>query len=207
MTKKKLESIAKKYIIPSLGNYKLHGEFIIKLPIKDIVTGFCLERSSVLDCGYAWWFSQPLYVPYDLLHLTFGGRIEFGDGGQLWNFTKEQIEQTMNLLTFKMKGLQKKLALVEEPIDFYNYFKGEKENNLRIYEAVTYSACWTMQPSMQRDIEECINFILKEQNLSIPWIKTVLDNLRSIEALKDNEQIFYSLNKLKIAALSKLKLE
>ncbi len=207
MTKNKLESIARRYIQPSLGNYKLQDGFIIKLPIEDIIIGFCLERSSISDCGYVWWFSQPLYVPSDMLHLTFGGRIGFNDGDQLWNFTTEQINQTMDLLISKMKGGQERVSLVEKPSDFYNYYRSEQEKNLRIYEADTYTACWTMRPTMQTEIEDCINFILREQNTTIPWVQAILNDLRSIAKSKDNEQIFSELNKVKIDALKNLMLE
>lgn len=176
MTRKQFETIAKRYLLPALGGYKWHNGFLIKQPVQDIAVGFCLERSgSDKGGGYVWWFAQPLYMPNDLLHLTYGGRIAMDDGGQLWNFTAGQVDRSVAALLPKLQA--KKRSALEDPQKFYDYYKGFKEQNPHIFSAVAYTSYRTNSPSAQKDVGDCIAFISAREDLSLPWVKKMLDEL------------------------------
>jgi hypothetical protein len=51
-----------------------HG-FLIATPLRRVICGICLNGSQTPDSYYIEPFVQPLYVPTDHLHLTFGIRL------------------------------------------------------------------------------------------------------------------------------------
>jgi hypothetical protein len=208
MTKKKLESIIKKNILNLLvGNYILTDTYVIKSPIEDIVIGFCFERSSTDDGIYIWWFTQPLYIPDNTLHLTFGNRIRLPDKNELWNFGKNHIDNTVNILMEELLIHDKMINVLKVPSNFYEYYLETREKNIRIYEATIYTACWIGLSNVDEEIEVCLNFIQVNLNLSIPWIKKIFDNLSLLRIQKNQGERIAILNQWKNNTLSALKLD
>jgi hypothetical protein len=204
MTKNQLQKIVRKHILASLDNYKLKNEYLVKMPIDDIVVGFCFERAYAENFGYVWWFSLPTFLPNNSLHLTFGDRIKLDSGNELWDFGPKEIGASTSKLIFFLRDFQQKLFELQNPVNFYNYFVSSKEKNIRIYEAIAYAACWNGHENMLEEVNGCLNFISENLDTSIPWIKQVYDDLIRINKLKSREKILELLNQWKVNSLAEI---
>ncbi|HET7118317.1 MAG TPA: hypothetical protein VFI29_17600 [Hanamia sp.] len=208
MKQKKLQVILGINIMNSLmHNYYFMNDFLIKQPIQDIVIGFCFERSSTKDERYVSWFTMPLYYPHKVIGLTFGNRIQLKDRGQIWDFSDTQIENTAKDLLPQLLLYEETINELEIPLNFYKAYHKKKQTNLRIYEAVTYTACWLELSTMHNEIESCIKFIENENDTSVPWIKKILDNMKLLQAQKSKKEILSLLKGWKADNLKELKLE
>jgi hypothetical protein len=203
----KLQVILEKDILNSLrNNYYFMDDFLIKQPIQDILIGFCFERSSTKNERYVSWFTMPLYYFQKVIGLTFGGRIQSKNRGQMWDFGDAQIANTIGELLPQLLLHEEKINELEMPLNFYNAYYKKKHTNLRIYEAVTYTACWLELPTMQNEIQSCIQFIETENDTSVPWIKKILDNMKLLQVQKSKEEILTLLKGWKTESLKELKL-
>jgi hypothetical protein len=207
MTQKKLENILRNYIISSLkGNFAIMDGYIIKLPIQDIVVGYYFEKSSSANCIYIWWFTQPLYIPDDMLHLTFGNRIRTKNGSEMWDFSNTLIDGTIKILLPELETHKNLIDKLEMPRNFYDYYYENREKNIRIYEATTYTACWIGLLNMYEEIENCLRFIESNLSTSISWIKQISDNLNLLKKQMNHDDILVILKDWKNNTAAKLKL-
>jgi hypothetical protein len=207
MKQKKLQVILERNIMNSLmDNYYFMDDFLIKQPIQDILIGFCFERSSTKDEKYVSWFTMPLYYSHKVIGLTFGSRIQSKERGQVWDFSDALIDNTIEELLPQLLSHEEIINEREIPINFYNAYYKKKQTNLRIYEAVTYTACWLELPTMHNEIESCIKFIENENDTSVPWVKKILDNMKLLQVQKSKKEILSVLKGWKADNLKELKL-
>jgi hypothetical protein len=208
MNKKKITDILNKILVGLEGNYKISNNCLIKSPIKDIIVGFCFENSSSENMMYIWWFAQPLFVPSDTMNLTFGNRINLGEGGQLWDFSQSKTENNIKILSREMQLIEiKEINTLETPLNFYHNYYKNKEKNLRIYEAIVISASWVDLPNMDNEIENCLLFVDKNLDKTIPWIKQVVENLNLLKEKKTKEDKHTLLDRWKNETIANLKLD
>ncbi len=167
------------------GDFRtVKGNFLIKYPIEDIITGFCFERSSTKNNFYLWFFAQPLYLPSNYFYLSFGDRIKNKNKTESWslvdtpNFSKNTIEELIS-------ELQSNLTFVEEmrsPNFFYSHYKEVSESikNWRLNETLVYTAFWLKKPEARTKAISLIKYIEKNDDLSIDWVKECRDSLQEL---------------------------
>jgi hypothetical protein len=167
------------------GDFRtVKGNFLIKYPIDDIITGFCFERSSDKNDFYLNTFSQPLYLLDKIICLSFGDRIKNTNGITSWNligsprFSANTIEELIS-------ALQNNLSFVEEmrnPEFFYSYYEKKYGNskNWRLIETLIYTAFWLKKPDAKLDAIDLIKYIETHDDLTIDWVKQCRDSLQEL---------------------------
>jgi hypothetical protein len=128
MKKNKLQGIIKNQVIDSLSEkYILVGNFIVNVQVTELIAGFCFENSSSESSMYIWWFVQPLYVPSNIIHLTFGGRIKMPSQSQIWNFENKHFEETIVILKKELQLAEKSITHLGSPERFYEHYKKKQQ--------------------------------------------------------------------------------
>ena len=209
MNAREIQKLLIKPAIPYLADdFRIvKGNFLIKYPIKDIITGFCFGRSSDKNDFYLHAFSQPLYLLHDYFHLTFGDRIKDRKNIDSWSlidrpkFTKNTIEEVIS-------ALQNNLSFVEEmrnPEKFYLYIERalKRYENLRFDEARVYTAFWIKREDAMEQAKEYIEYLNTKENLTIEWRKDIRDR---IQELVDSTDPIAILQKNKEQTIKNLKL-
>lgn len=193
MTNTELKKIKDKYFDKLIfENFKLKGNILYKFPLNDLVVGFCFEKSASVKGGiYVWSFVQPLYLPNDSIILTFGRRLE----NKLWELKDaNNFEVTMNKLLLSIKNeIENFVVKVDSAEKFYNYYSNKCEN-LRMTQGVVYSAVYLKNSESELLLNNYIK-ILKEQNLMIKWINSLLieaEYLKSIFSDRNEIDSFFN---------------
>lgn len=208
MNAKEIQKLLIKPVISHLnGDFRtIKGNFLIKYPIGDIITGFCFERSLDKNDFYIHAFSQPLYTLRNYFVLSYGNRIKNknGDGWSLVDnqfFSKNAIEEVIS-------ALQNNLAFVEEmrnPEKFYLHYEDRLKNikNWRSTETLVYTALWLKKSNAKADAIDLIKHIETHDDLSLDWVKQCRD---SLQELVDSDNPISILQKNKEQTIKNLKL-
>lgn len=186
MTNTEIKKIYDRYIseeIPS--DFKLDKGILYKSPVKDVLVGFCFEKSGFnKECVYVSVFAQPLYIESDCIVLTFGHRLKNKKNGELWHLKNNpNIDKVVkDLVALMEKEIQDFFPKVQTANDFFKYYKDKKVKNIRIKEALTYSAIYSERKESKELLESFINE-LKNEDLEIGWINSVLQNATNMKEL------------------------
>lgn len=186
MTNTEIKKIYDRYLsdeIPS--DFKLDKGILYKSPVKDVLVGFCFERSSSeKESLYVWSFAMPLYIEKEDLSLTFGHRLRNKKNQDLWHLKNNpSIDKVVkDLIALMEKEIENFFPKVEKPNDFFEYYRNEKVKNIRINEALTYSAIYSERKESKELLESFINE-LKNEDLEIGWINSVLQNATNMKEL------------------------
>jgi hypothetical protein len=180
MTNADLSKMVKKYLVPSIGSeYSLKKNILYRTPVKDIILGFCFERSANdKNSFYVWAFGQPLYVLTEDFVLTFGIRLSNKKTkSERWEFSKDAFEDLANLM--KTEGLIY-IENISNPERFYRYFKEDKSGSIRVMEAVVYSGFFSDSPESNDDAMRLLRQIREKEDVTIPWVKEIRDNVEML---------------------------
>jgi len=199
MTNKEIEKFIKKNLLGHLGlGFTQKGNYILISPVDDVLGGFCFEPSLIdRNSIYIWWLVQPLFIPENMIHLTFGGRIENSNYNQLWS----DLNSLKTIETIK-DAINNKKPLIESLSElalFYEYFNKKDRQNLRIYEALIYTLIWMGSYNWEQEIKDFIRFVDKF-DVSIPWIKKLKEDMISLSLSKNPKQTLED-NKKNLTAL------
>lgn len=199
MTNTEIKKIYNRYLSDKISSdFKLDKGVLYKSPVKDILIGFCFEKSSSeKESLYVWSFAMPLYIEKEDLSLTFGHRLKNKKNQELWHLKNNpNIDKVIkDLLILMEEEIKNFFPKIEKPKDFFEYYKNEKVKNIRIKEALTYSAIYAEQKESKEILENFINE-LKNEDLDIDWINGVLQNVTSIkELLQKGSNVNALLNK------------
>jgi hypothetical protein len=127
---KQINDIAKK-----VAGFRQNKYLIYQYPYDKILNGFYFEK--VRTNIYLWKFCQPLYVPSESIHFTFGNRLTNQNGNHIFDFsnptTSEEILDIIN---------KEKSTLIKDVITFYNIFYQNKDTNIYFKEALAFSLCY-----------------------------------------------------------------
>lgn len=107
MKRRRVEQLAKKYILPRLTGFEVTRGIIHATPIGDLLRGFTFDSSAFdRDVAYLCVFVQPLYVPEDHIVLTFGKRLEnrlgFLRRNEAWHLDSDVLEQSATAIVKAM---------------------------------------------------------------------------------------------------------
>ncbi len=170
--------------------FVLRRNFLYKKSIEDgLLKGFCFEGSQNNQDGfYLWCFIQPLFVLSDSITLTFGHRIKFDKSKDWWGINTEGskvkffIDKLNNSIKQENEDFLKKISSAN---DFYKYFFDTRKTNIRIYEAVVYCAFYSGLPEARKESFTLLDYLKNTQDLTIPWIKQIQDNIIEFSRSKD----------------------
>src|SRR5690606_902837 len=170
-------------VMPS--NFKLNKGILYETPVSEVLKGFCFERSpSENESLYIWSFVMPLYVEKENISLTFGKRLKNPEGKELWHLKNNPIiDSTIaGLVSLMYDEIENFFPKVETPDDFYQFYKSKEVKNIRINEALVYSAVYSKNGHSKEILR---NFIteLEAEDLEIGWIKNVLLRARELERI------------------------
>ena len=124
-----------KEIIPQLNNshWDIYKEALIIQPQNEILRGVYFSRSGLSKSQFELrYFAQPLYVPDDLIALSFGGNIKTPNNRQWWEYdsSKEISTQIAELINkFDLDFFSR----IRNAEDFYQYFKRSKKNDSEVF--------------------------------------------------------------------------
>ncbi|MBN1971953.1 MAG: hypothetical protein JW870_21555 [Candidatus Delongbacteria bacterium] len=185
----------KKIINKTISGNKHFGfihfkNLIIREPIKEILQGFCFEKSPHDKNGfYLWVFVQPIFIENDNIVLTFGKRIKNKNGNEWWSINKENenyIIQNLNTV-FENEGFNY-LNQTGSLNKFFNYFR-DCQTNLRIMEAVSFTSFIIGNKDCYKENDTLINEIEENHDLGIKWKRDILDKLYLIKNINDDSKL------------------
>lgn len=184
MTNTEIKKIVNNHLgeIVSKG-FKLQKDILFKEPLDDMLIGFCFEKSGFdKDIFYVNAFVQPLYIENENIILTFGWRIR-----KQWKLkNNDNLDKDLQeLSTLMLEELNSFLNIVDTPSKFYEYYH-DKCVNIRMIEAVVYSAIYTKHPDAELILNNFIE-ILQNENLSIKWMKKILNEMIDLKETFHND--------------------
>jgi len=190
-----VERVVKRYLQAFIINddFIFSNNLLYKSPLEDILAGFCFEKSGLNKDGvYVWCFVQPLYLKSEHIILSYGKRLK-GTRGELWLLKNNtNLEETIEELIPLMKdAIDVFLNNVDTPSKFYNYYQ-DKLVNLRMAEAVTYSAIYSKNKDSKLILENYIN-ILENENIEVDWVKNLLDVAKGLKLIIGNDEAIQNL--------------
>lgn len=169
--------------------FELDKGILYKTPVNDILVGFCFEKSSSeKESLYVWSFAMPLYLEKDNISLTFGRRLKDSKGNELWRLKNSQsIDKSIaELASLMYDEIESFFPAVETPESFYQFYKDKEVKNIRINEALVYSAIYSKNNRSQELLKDFIAELEKE-DLEIGWIKNVLLKAKELEKTIDDD--------------------
>jgi hypothetical protein len=167
--------------------FNLYKNILYKHPLNNILLGFCFEKSASNKEGvYVWVFVQPLYVNADYIVLSFGKRLK-GKNGEFWKLkdTLNFEEMISELETSMQNEIDTFLKEVNTPLKFYNYYT-EKSVNIRMVQAVVYSAIYSKHKDAESLLKNYITMI-KQEDLNYDWIKNLLKEALCLQNIIDSK--------------------
>lgn len=188
MNRSQLKKFAESKIIPQLkGTYQFNNNLIFQYPLLDLLKGFYFEGSpSSKDIVYIWCFTQPLFVPSENIVFTFGKRLRTPEGKEQWGLMEEFEITTPPVILDTIKFAEQSFLLsVGDKKLFYDHYKSETNQNVKILEAVCYASILLGKNESEDLLIKLIKNI-QSMNLNIPWIKKIFDR---VILLKENDSL------------------
>ncbi len=131
-------------------------------------------------------FILPLYIPTEFISLTFGHFLRNPSKRQWWEYDENRLEDLGKELALEMIAAESNfLSQINTALDFYNYYKKDKTNNIRYYEAVSYSAAYAEIANVNDILNDFLLFLGKKDKIKIDWVREIYNN---VEMLLKNEK-------------------
>jgi len=170
-----INKLIKHHLHPKLENYHVNRDFIYKVQDNFFLKGYAFESTGNGEYDLAvWCFIQPLFVKSDCLYFNFGDRLKHKKKVDVlrtkklewWDATKEKLDDSFqSILKSILNDGEKYLNLFKTPEDFYNKFKSDRKEDIRKYEAVTYTTILLNNEALQNKmLKGLIEFSLKKIN-------------------------------------------
>jgi len=170
-----------------------------------LLKGFCFNSSSFdKDKFELTAFVMPLYTPKNYLALSFGDMLPDPDKRQWWDYNENQVEPLSQQLATIMNQAEKKfLSRINNATDFYKYYRSDKKNTFRYFEAVAYSLAYSGSKKADEELKNLLAYIRKKEDLSIPLVSQTYNNTERLFWSDDrkavlNEWELYTRTALKV---------
>lgn len=126
----------KKHVLPHLPGFRVKGTAILyATPVNMILQGFAIQTSYMSKEAFTVWvFSQPLYVPEDVIVLSMGGRLPWLLRGRdiwwIWNPEDDKREEVVmqDVLYHMQKVGLPFLESTRTPSDIIRWIKKKSSN-------------------------------------------------------------------------------
>ncbi|MGN8069119.1 hypothetical protein [Mucilaginibacter sp. SG564] len=170
-----------------------------------ILKGFCFDSSAygndIFDLTA---FVCPLYVPKSYLGLSFGDTLRPPNKRQRWDYDAAQVEQLSQQLAAVMNQAEKKfLSRINNAADFYKYYRWDKKNTFRYFEAVAYSLAYSGSKRADKELKNLLAYIRKNEDLSGQHVSQTYNNTERLLWSDDRKAVLdeweqYTRTELKI---------
>ncbi|MDN3583990.1 hypothetical protein [Mucilaginibacter flavus] len=147
-----------------------------------LLKGFCFNSSGfAADQFEIVVFVMPLYVPKNFLALTFGYFLRSPNKRQWWQYEEGKLEQLGQDLAVVINQADKDLlSKINNAQDFYNYYKKDRKNTFRFFEAVSYSSAYAGLPDSTEILKDCLSFIKRKEDLNNSYVQEVYHNTEKL---------------------------
>lgn len=193
-------------IIPRLNNsyWDFYQDTLIIKPVNELLRGICFNKSGLSKSQFELrYFVQPLYVPLNFVNLSFGGFIRTPNNRQWWEYDNEILEQLSNTMSSLVNQVDSTfLSQVRNAEKFYEFYKDERKNSIRHFEAVAYSAAYSEQKTANEMLLDFLSFLGKKEEKNFDWVKEIYTNTEKL--LEGNRKDI--LNKWEMQTRTALKL-
>ena len=153
----------------------VHKDMLFFSPIDEILSGFYVEE--IKDYMYLWSFQQPLFIPQNHIHFTFGKRLRGRDGNAIFHLDSKNILRTIDEVCLAIDQHIKDVNELRETVRFYNYYRAGTSFNVR--SDIAFTACFLEL----EHCESCLADIVKElliENRKTKWLD---DLIKRVELL------------------------
>lgn len=216
MKKSELNTYIRNYILPTHPDYYL-DEYVMYKTFGDnfFIKGYLFYSKGDNETGLkVTCFVMPLYVKDDAISYTIGKELYFiQNEGFLkktkniwWNVRKENqpttFQQINHMIDEQGEPVLKKFNSSK---DFYELHKGERKDNIRIYEEVAYSAILFGEMPLQ---EKMLKGLIREaeNERDVDWVHQIKADAHLLLALKNVEERIIILKRWANETMSQLKL-
>ena len=148
-----------------LANWQLKNGLIYNdVKERGLLKSFCFNSSAFSATSFEIVvFVLPIYIPKEHLALTFGHFLRTPTKKQWWEYDENQLDQIGKALANVINQSEKEfLVKISNASDFYSYYKKDKKNTIRFFEAVSYSAAYA---ELGAGDEELKSFLLRLNSL------------------------------------------
>lgn len=159
----------KKHLQDSLFDYQVEKGFIFKTESDFFLKGYDFESTGDGEYDLAvWCFIQPLFVKSDCLYYNFGNRLKYKKKVNIlqskelewWDASKEKLDESFQSILHSIKTTgEEYLNQFKTVQNFYSKFKNKARGDIRVYEAIAYSAILCEEQSVQ---DKMLRGLLKE---------------------------------------------
>jgi hypothetical protein len=180
----RLTRLLNRYIKPEFAGYRQSGRILYKEPLEYVLRGYSFGSGFHTDTLYVHVFMQPLYIPREYHHYTFGDRIAGVD------VEDDNPVPVMEEVLRAMKDAEPHVDRFRSPMDIANdewYFQGQDE---RYLELRGYSLVLTGDYEEAETCLQALRVELSQQIRKRPdatWLPEVDDRAaRLLEAVRRN---------------------
>ena len=158
--------------------WQCKGSLVYSEITSGILKGFCFDSSPYgNDLFELTAFVCPLYVPKNYLGLSFGDKLSPPNKRQWWDYDEAQVEQLSQQLAAVMNRAEKKfLSRINNAADFYKYYRSDKKNTFRYFEAVAYSLAYSGSKRADKELKNLLAYIRKNEDLSGQLVSQTYNN-------------------------------
>ena len=149
-----------------------------------LLRGFCFNSSAFSANQFEIVvFVMPLYVPLDFINLNFGYFLRNPIKRQWWEYDEDRLEQLgAELASVINQAEHDFLSKVNDAASFYRYYKKDRKNSFRFFEAVSYSAAYAELAGADDDLKDCLSFIKNKEDMGNIYVKQVYSNTEKLFA-------------------------
>jgi len=168
--------------LSSTNDWQLKNNLIYSELKEGLLKGFSINSSgysalSFQICSFVF----PLYIPKDYLGLSFGNFLKSPKKTEWWEYDENQLDQIGIALANIINQSEKEfLAKINNASDFYHYYKKDKKNTIRFFEAVSYSAAYAKLEVGDEELKSFLSFLKKQEEMKLDWVKKIYINTEKL---------------------------
>jgi hypothetical protein len=149
-----------------------------------LLRGFCFNSSAFSANQFEIVaFVMPSYISIDFIALTFGHSLRTPNKRQWWEYDEDKSEQIgLELAAVINQAEEDFLSKINDAASFYRYYKKDRKNTFRFFEAVSYSAAYAELAGADDDLKDCLSFIRNKEDMSNVYVKQVYSNTEKLFA-------------------------
>lgn len=216
MKKSEIDQHIRKYVLPNHPGYYV-DQYVMYKTFGDnyYIRGYLFYSKGDNEMGLkVTYFVMPLFVREDRIAYTFGEELSYVVKQGLfkkteniyWNTRKEHQAQSFEHISKVMeKQGEPILQKFNTAKDYYDLHKGERKDNIRVYESVAYSTILMRDEDLQ---DKMLKGLIKEANneRDVDWVHRLKAGAEQMLSIKNTEGRIKLLNSWANETIADLKL-
>jgi len=175
----------KKEILPHFKEhgFLVHRSILFKAPIRDILAGFCFDRSD--DAMYLVVFFQPLFIGIDYISYLFGGRVKNANRSEIkFKLDDAHIDSSTQEIIAHIKANIDLVLGLENTISFYRFFSERQKKDPHYLFRMAATSCYLSEPDCDELLQDAIDYIENSTDKR-PW---EFELLKTAKVLQDSSR-------------------